>query len=110
MVSTTLPVSSVTRKSAELLLEPSEARDRLTEGAYINNDPNDVTGCIEYALECTVAAAEAARKLKKSREQRPFDADYATWMKQLVDKGVIDQDEAGLLEKAEKKNAIKKPA
>ena len=95
------PNDRLTRQAAELLLEPSEARDRLTEGAYINNDPNDVTGCLDYALECTVAAADAARKLKKSREQRPFDADYPTWLKQLVEKGVIDQAEAGLLETAE---------
>lgn len=96
------PNDRLTTQAAELLLAPSEARDRLTEGAYISNDPNDVTGCLDYALECTIAAAEAHRKVRKSRENCPYDANYETWMQQLVAKGIIDNNEAELLVKADK--------
>ena len=96
------PNDKLTRQIAELLLEPSEARDRLTSGTYISNDPDDVTGCIEHALNCTIAASAAASKLRKSREQRPYEMDYKTWVEQMAQKNIIAADEVALLVEAER--------
>jgi len=95
------PNDKLTGQAAELLLEPSEARDRLTEGTYVSFDPNDVTGSVEHAFAATIEAAEAHTKVRKSREDRPFDVDYPTWIASLVEKGIIDAAEGELLVKAE---------
>lgn len=96
------PNDRLTRKSAELLLAPSEARDRLTSGTYINERPDDVTGCIEHAFNCVIEAADAQRKLKKTRLKRPYDLNYEQWMAKLVEDKVLEQGEVDLLLKAEK--------
>ena len=95
------PNDKLTRQSAELLLSPSEARDRLTSGTYINEQPDDVTGSIEYAFHRVIEADSARRKLKASREQRPYELDYEGWMAKLVSSQVLTQEEADLLIKAE---------
>jgi len=94
------PNDKLTQQCARLLLQPSEARDRLTSGCYVNSRPDDVTGCIEHALHCVVAAQDAARKLKKTRLKMPYGLDHAAWMRQLVADDVLTSDEAELLNKA----------
>jgi len=91
------PNDKLTQACAQLLLSPSEARDRLTSGCYINDNPDDVTGCIEHALNCVMAADDAARKLKQTRLKMPYGYDYSQWMNKLVDDDVLTQEEAQLL-------------
>nr|MBX2824087.1 acyl-CoA dehydrogenase [Gammaproteobacteria bacterium] len=95
------PNDKLARQCAEVLLKPCDARDRLTEGAYINDDPDDVTGCLEYAFNSVIAAADAQRKLKKTRRKRPYDQSYSDWLAALVDEKVLTSQERELLEKAE---------
>jgi len=59
-----------------------------------------VTGSIEHALTCVMAAKDAAKKLKSSRLKMPYGFDYARWMAQLVDDDVLTREEADLLETA----------
>lgn len=94
------PNDKLTQQCARILLSPSEARDRLTSGCYINNRPDDVTGSIEYALTCVMAAKDAAKKLKATRLKKPYGYDHAGWMTQLVADNVLTRDEADLLETA----------
>ncbi len=96
------PNDKLTQQCAQLLMEPSEARDRLTVGAYINDDPDDVTGSVEHALNCVIAAAPAEKKIRQARVKRPYDVDYAAWLRTLVDDGVIESDEVDLLLAAQK--------
>jgi acyl-CoA dehydrogenase len=91
------PNDKLTQQCARLLLAPSEARDRLTSGTYINDRPDDVTGCIEHALRLVVAADGAARKLKDTRLKQPYGVSYADWMTQLVADDVLTADETKLL-------------
>jgi uncharacterized protein YutE (UPF0331/DUF86 family) len=67
---------------------------------YINTDPEDVTGSVEYALACVIAAAAAERKLRDSRRKQPYGVDYAAWLQQLSEEGVIDEAEAALLQES----------
>ncbi len=94
------PNDKLTQQCARLLLSPSDARDRLTSGCYVNDRPDDVTGSIEHALACVVAANDAARKLKKTRLKMPYGYDHAGWMAELVSDEVLTQEEADLLETA----------
>ena len=94
------PNDTLTQQCARLLLSPSDARDRLTSGCYVNDRPDDVTGSIEYALSCVVEAKDAAKKLKKTRLKMPYGYDHASWMAELVSDEVLTQEEADLLETA----------
>ncbi len=91
------PNDRLTQQCARLLLTPSEARDRLTSGAYVNNNPDDVTGRIEYALECVMAAKDAEKKIKDSRLKKPYNVEYPAWLEQLAADGVIESGEIELL-------------
>ena len=59
------PSDRLGRQCASILLEPGEARERLTAGIYVNRDADDVTGCLEYALEKVLAAEKVEAKLKQ---------------------------------------------
>ena len=64
---------------------------------YRNDDPEDVTGSIEHALRAVLAADDAGRKLKNSKQKQPYNVDYPTWIQQMATDNVISQDEAKLL-------------
>lgn len=91
------PNDKLTQACARILLSESEARDRLTSGVYLSDDPTDVTGSIEYALRCVLNADAAERKLKQTRRQQPYGMDYATWLQQLTAEEVLTRDEVELL-------------
>ncbi|MFK7996065.1 MAG: acyl-CoA dehydrogenase [Granulosicoccus sp.] len=94
------PNDRLTQACAQILLSESEARDRLTSGVYVSDDPEDATGSIEHALRCVLAADSAERKLKATRRDIPYGMDYATWLQQLTAEDVINQEEAELLLRA----------
>ncbi len=81
---------------AGVLLEPSEARERLTAGIFVSKDPDDAIGRIEYGLDKVIAAEEAARKLRKA--DMPYRitalADLETMLQEGIKQGVIDGAEA----------------
>jgi acyl-CoA dehydrogenase len=91
------PNDSLTQACARILLSESEARDRLTAGVYISDDPEDVTGCLEFALKAVVAAKDAERKLKTAKRTMPYGLDYQTWLTQLTTENVITTEDAELL-------------
>lgn len=94
------PNDSLTQACARILLSDSEARDRLTDGVYVSDDPTDVTGSVEYALRCVLASDNAERKLRDSRRQQPYGVDYITWLQQLTAENVIDASDKELLIKS----------
>ena len=94
------PNDKLTQACAAIVLSESEARDRLTAGVYLSDDPQDVTGSIEFALRCVLAADAAERKLKETRQQQPYDMDYSTWLQKLKAENALSEEEAELLLKA----------
>lgn len=50
------PNDALAHRVANLLLEPSAARDRLTAGIYAPADASEMVGCLDAALEKIVAA------------------------------------------------------
>lgn len=63
------PSDKLIHKVAKLALAPSSTRDRLTEGAYLSDDPADPAGRIEYAFKQSILAEDAEKKLKKLFKQ-----------------------------------------
>ena len=86
------PSDRLAHQCAELLLSPSETRERLTAGIFISHDPEDVTGRLEYALEKVLAADSVQDKVKASGLN----------VKEAVKTGVINELEGKLLQEAEK--------
>ena len=95
------PNDRLTQACAGILLSDSEARDRLTAGVYLSDDSQDVTGSIEHALRCVLAADTAERKLKKSRQKQPYNMDYPLWLQKLVSEDVLNQEDVEMLLKAD---------
>lgn len=82
---------------AQLLLEPSPARDRLTAGIYIDQRPEDVTGRLEHALKLAVEVEPIEQRLRKRKAQWSPRMDYEEWLRERVEEGVIDAAEADTL-------------
>lgn len=91
------PNDKLTQACARILLSDSEARDRLTSGVFLSDEPTDVTGSIEHALKAVLAAEPAERKLRATRRSQPYGVDYQTWLQQLTAENVIDSEEASML-------------
>jgi acyl-CoA dehydrogenase len=67
-----LPDDRLGSKVARLVMHPSGARDRLSQGIYLSTDPADPVGRLEHALEAVIAAEPIERKLYQSAKLR-FD-------------------------------------
>jgi acyl-CoA dehydrogenase len=94
------PNDRLGHRVASLLLEPSEARDRLSGGIYFTNDPQDVTGRVEYALKKVIAAEPVERKLRNAGVKiSPID-DIGRTLDRAVTESLIDANEAALVKEA----------
>ena len=54
---------------AEILMTPGAARDRLTSGAYIPDDVDDVIGRLEFALEAVIKADPIEAKIRRAQKE-----------------------------------------
>ena len=59
-----VPSDHLGHQVAQLLIEPSATRDRLTSGMYLPRVETDVIGAIELALEATLAAEPVEAKIR----------------------------------------------
>ncbi len=93
------PSDKLTRVCAQILLAPSDARDRLTSPMYVSHKPDDATGRIEAAFIAAVARDRIEEKIRASVGRRALtDSDYA----KLIETKVITQEEARALNWAKK--------
>jgi len=56
-------------KVAEILLTPGAARDRLTAGAYVPNDENDVIGRLDIAMLAVIKADPIEARMRKAQKE-----------------------------------------
>jgi len=82
---------------AQLLLEPSTARDRLTAGIYVDERPEDITGRVEHALKLALEVEPIEARLRKRRISWSARVDHDDWLRELVEEGTLDRDEADTL-------------
>ncbi len=84
------------------VLQPGAFRDRLTTGAYVSMDPDDVTGVLEDALiKVTEAEEIETRFIKAARKgviERRLDRDAIA---DAVAAGVLNDNEAGIMRAAD---------
>ncbi len=94
------PNDRVSHRVAKILIEPSAARDRLTEGTFTSIDAKDPIGRVQYAFHAVIAAQEAERKLKQAHISPPELGRPSAWLKDAMVQGVITQQEAELVAEA----------
>jgi acyl-CoA dehydrogenase len=95
------PGDRLSHKVAQLLLSPSETRDRLTNGIYVSADSSHPVGLMEQALPQIIAAEPLERRVLKAQKAGQLDA--MTWEDQIVqamEKSIIDEHEAEALRQA----------
>ncbi|HEY3488448.1 MAG TPA: DUF1974 domain-containing protein, partial [Gammaproteobacteria bacterium] len=94
------PSDRLGQSVSSLLLRPGAARNRLTEGIFISQDPEDVTGCLEYALQLVIEAGAVENRVYKIAKFIYQSADDEPRLQQAVRDGLISEDEAALLRRA----------
>jgi acyl-CoA dehydrogenase len=96
-----VPSDAMGHAAAKLLLEPSAARDRLTQGMFVSRDPADVTGRIEDALAKVIAAEPLEKKLQKLVDQHPtLHGDFPAQVEAALKLNVLNGAEAELVRAA----------
>jgi acyl-CoA dehydrogenase len=91
------PSDKLGHKVASLLLQPSDARDRLTRNAFTSQDPKDPVGRMEHALKQTLASEPVEEKLQAGLKKRLTPANYLKLVDDAATQGVLSADEAKLL-------------
>src|SRR5215469_11074188 len=88
------PSDRLGQRVADLLLSPSDARDRLTRHAFTSNDPKDPVGRMEHALKQTLAAEPLEEKLQAGLKKRLTPANYLKLVEDGAARNVITSQEA----------------
>ena len=91
------------RTVARAVLEPGEARDRLTRNIFISKDVNDPTGLLEVTLEKVIAAEPVEKKLEKAIRDGIVSRFHGKdWFAEAVSKSVLTEAEASQLREVER--------
>jgi acyl-CoA dehydrogenase len=87
---------------AGLILSPSAVRDRLTQGVYTNDEPDQGIGRIESALRAIVAAEDVEKRLAAARRSGLVQgANEAELQEAAIKAGILSESEFELLRKAD---------
>jgi len=69
----------------------------LTNGVYITDDPNDITGCLEDALHKVIKAEPIERRLRREQPEQHGLEDYGQWVARLQAAKQVSAAEADIL-------------
>lgn len=89
------PGDRLGHRVAQLLLSPSETRDRLTMGAYISQDTSHPIGILEAALPRVIACEPVERRILKALRAGKLDeANWQNHLDEALSKSIITAVEA----------------
>ena len=91
------PNDSLSHRVAALMIKPGEARDRLTQGIFISDDENDITGCLEDALVKVIMAEPIERRLRAGHQEKSDLQSYQQWLDDLLGLDLVSAEEAEIL-------------
>jgi acyl-CoA dehydrogenase len=91
------PNDALGHRVASLLIKPGKARNRLTQGIFLSDDPADITGRLEDALDKIIKAEPIERRLRHDNLLQPGLIDFEAWIKNLQKAKQITAEEAGIL-------------
>jgi acyl-CoA dehydrogenase len=98
-----VPSDRLGHQVAKLLIEPSETRDRLTEGTYAPRREDDALGVVDLALDATLAAEKVEAKIRAAEKAGKIDRVAVTGSesqlaRHAMEAGAITADELALVE------------
>jgi len=83
------------KKVVALAIAPGEVRDRLTREIYINENPDDPTGILEFTLKLAVTLERAEKAIERAVRSGKIHRHHgADWFKEAVDQKIITAHEA----------------
>jgi alkylation response protein AidB-like acyl-CoA dehydrogenase len=93
------PSDQLDQALVQPMVTDNELRNRLTRDAYFGTSVDDITGLMEDAFIKVLAAAPAAKKLRKAIKSGAINeiTDYDQLLSNAVDQGVVSKEEAALL-------------
>jgi len=95
------PSDRLDHRVADILMSPSETRDRLTDGIFIPSDPDEPLGRTEEALHRVIEAEQIEKKVekavKKGNIRKGFRMDE---LEEALKLNIITNDEAEVLKSA----------
>lgn len=98
----TVASDTLGHQAVQLVIEPGEVLDRLSNHLYISHDPDDITGRVEVAFKKAVEAESAQKKLdvaiRQGKLKRILETDYIDEAKKL---GILTNEEAELVRTSE---------
>jgi acyl-CoA dehydrogenase len=92
------PSDHLGHQVARLLLTPSEALDRLTQGIYVNTAKDDPSGRILHALKHVLDTSDLDTRLRKHRKAGELICNDGNFLSEALEKNIINQDESNRLE------------
>jgi acyl-CoA dehydrogenase len=96
------PKDRLVSRVAEIIMEPSELRDRLSEGLFIPEGTSDPLGRLEDALKKAVAAEPVERKLRDAvREGKLEKQPDGLLLEAAIHRGILTEEEADLVRRAD---------
>ncbi|AND71111.1 acyl-CoA dehydrogenase [Dyella thiooxydans] len=94
------PSDRLGRRVAAIITAPGEARDRLTEWAYLTPSANNTVGRMNALLPDVIAAEPVERKFLKAQKTGQFTShEYNDQLLEAAKAGVITDGEAALLKR-----------
>ncbi len=94
------PDDRLGHKVARLLISPSPARDRLTQGLYLTMDRDDPVGLMDLTLEKVMAAEPVEQKIGKALKRSVNPVNYERVLTEALGAGVINDLEAETVREA----------
>ena len=96
----TEPDDRMSHKAAQMLLTPSESRDRLTRGIFVTDDERFRQGIIEQAFAQAAVVAPIEKTLRGARRSGVIaGTDRIEQAREALEKGLISAEELQALEK-----------
>jgi acyl-CoA dehydrogenase len=97
------PSDNLDHQVARILLTPSEARDRLTQGIYITEDQQQRVGQLEQALFAVNAAAPHEKTLRRAKRAGQLKSrDTRNLIAEAVSLGILSESERVALDEADR--------
>jgi acyl-CoA dehydrogenase len=95
-----MPDDQLGHQVATLIMTPGETRNRLIEGIYYTQNPDDPTGRVEHALMATLKAEPVEKRLRDAGLNRPYDQPFQEWVAELYKNGLMTDNDANILKKS----------
>ncbi|MEO1244778.1 MAG: acyl-CoA dehydrogenase [Pseudomonadota bacterium] len=89
------PADELGGKIVDLMTQPGEARERLSQFAYTTNEPGNPLGLLQEALELSVRLAPLEKRLRQANKEGLIASDYlGEQIEQASKAGIVNDEEA----------------